>query len=141
MERVADRCSELRALIPNCCCGLGKEGERKGQYVLTVPVLDDTKEVRPPRWVTSELLQLERVSEKALFPLLGSSTGGDASVVLAGGDDTTEQQDGGDGGTEDPEEGVHWRLVVVLMVGLGARGVVSMEGQSTTSTARSSHHG
>jgi hypothetical protein len=35
-------------------------------------------------------------------------------------DDTTEQQDG-DGGTEGPEEGVHWRLVEVVLMAL-ARG-------------------
>jgi hypothetical protein len=90
------------------------KGEKKGQSVLTVSVQEEVQKVRPPRRATSELLQLERVSEKALLPLLGCSAAGDGSIVVVGGDDTTKQQDG-DGSAESPEEGVHWRSEAVVL--------------------------
>ncbi|KAJ4403577.1 hypothetical protein N0V91_006453 [Didymella pomorum] len=85
--------------------GIEKQLWVKGQKKVSVP--EEIQQGRiPPCWATSELLELRRVGEKALLPLLGSSAVGDARVVVVGGDDTTEQQDV-DGGTEGPEEGVH----------------------------------
>ena len=103
------------------------QGKSRGQCVLTfsMPVGGHTPPVRPPCWVAPKLLQLELVSEEPLLPLLGGIAGSGASAVVIGGDDTAEQQEAGSHGTEDPEEGGHWWLmVIVLVMGLGARGVV-----------------